>query len=119
MMKFSCRTAELLQTLQLASRAISGQQALPILNNVLIEIEGKHCTISATDLELSIVTSFEADIENEGAITVPAKTFLHFAQYNSNEEILIETSEGTQLQCTSKQTKTVIAGESAQEYPTI
>jgi len=118
-MKFSCRTAELLQTLQLASRAISGQQALPILNNVLIEIEGKHCTVSATDLELSIVTSFEADVENEGAITVPAKAILNFAQYNPTEEVLLETSEGTQLKCTSKHGKTVIAGESANEYPTI
>jgi len=63
-MKFSCKTSEFLQALQLASRAISGQQALPILNNVLIQAEGKRCTISATDLELSIVTSFEASIEN-------------------------------------------------------
>src|SRR3989344_8817377 len=118
-MKFSCRTAELLQTLQLASRAISGQQALPILNNVLIEIEGKHCTVSATDLELSIVTSFTADIENEGAITVPAKAILNFAQYNSDPEVLLETSEGTQLKCTSKHAKTLIAGESAAEFPTI
>ena len=101
------------------SRAISGQQALPILGNVLIEAEGKRCTISATDLELSIVTSFEANIENEGAITIPAKAILNFAQYNSDNEVLLETSEGTQLKCTSKQAKTLIAGEAASEYPTI
>ncbi|MBT3293410.1 DNA polymerase III subunit beta [Candidatus Peregrinibacteria bacterium] len=118
-MKFSCTTSDLLQALQLVSRAISGQQALPILGNVLLEAEGKRCTISATDLELSIVTSIEADIENEGAITVPAKAFLNFAQYNSDDRVLLETSEGTQLKCTSTQAKTVIAGETAQEYPTI
>ena len=118
-MKFSCKKNDLLQTLNLVSRAIGGQQALPILGNVLLDVEGKRCTISATDLELSIITSFEANIENEGAITIPAKAFLNFAQYNSDDEILLETSEGTQLKCTSKQTRTVIAGESAQEYPTI
>ena len=64
-MKFSCSTTDLLQALQLVSRAISGQQALPILSNVLIAAEGKRCTVSATDLELSIITSFEAAIENE------------------------------------------------------
>jgi len=118
-MKLSCKTSDFLQALQLVSRAISGQQALPILGNVLLEAEGKRCTVSATDLELSIVTSFPAQIENEGSITVPAKAILNFAQYNSDDEVLLETSEGTQLRCTSKQAKTLIAGEAASEYPTI
>ncbi|MBU0766869.1 DNA polymerase III subunit beta [Patescibacteria group bacterium] len=118
-MKFSCSTSQLLQSLHLVSRAISGQQALPILGNILIEAEGKRCTVSATDLELSIVTSFEASIENEGAITVPSKAILNFAQYNTDDEVLLETSEGTQLKCTSKHAKTIIAGEAASEYPTI
>ena len=118
-MKFLCKTAHLQQALSLASRAISGQQALPILGNVLIQAEGKRCTLSATDLELSIVTSFEVHIENEGSITVPAKAILNFAQYNSDDEVLLETNEGTQLKCTSAHAKTVIAGEAASEYPTI
>src|SRR3989338_11114175 len=117
-MKLLCKTIDLQQALHLVSRAISNQQALPILGNILLEAEGKRCTVSATDLELSIITSFGANIENEGAITIPAKAFLNFAQYNSDDEILLETSEGTQLKCTSKHTKTMIAGEAAQEYPT-
>ena len=118
-MKLSCKTQEFLRALTLVSRAISGQQALPILGNILLEAEGKMCTVSATDLELSIVTTFEASIENEGAITIPAKAILNFAQYNSDDEVLLETSEGTQLKCTSKHAKTLIAGEAAGEYPTI
>jgi len=118
-MKFSSPTSELLNSLHLVSRAISNQQALPILGNILIEAEGKRCTVSATDLELSIITSFEANIENEGSITVPAKAILNFAQYNTDDEVLLETSEGTQLKCTSAHAKTIIAGEAASEYPTI
>ena len=119
LMKLLCKTSDLLQALTLVSRAISGQQALPILGNVLLEVEGKRCKVSATDLELSIVTSFEASIENEGSITVPAKAILNFAQYNSDQEVLLETSEGTHLKCTSKHAKTLISGEAASEYPTI
>ncbi len=118
-MKFSASLPELLNALHLVSRAISNQQALPILGNVLIEAEGKRCTVSATDLELSIITNFEANIENEGSITVPAKAILNFAQYNTDDEVLLETSEGTQLKCTSAHAKTIIAGEAASEYPTI
>lgn len=118
-MKFSCTTSDFLQAIQLVSRAIGSQQALPILGNILMHVEGKRCTVSATDLELSIITHFEAKIENEGSITVPAKAILNFAQYNQDPEILLETSEGTQLKCTSKHAKAVIAGEAASEYPTI
>ncbi|MEK7218771.1 MAG: DNA polymerase III subunit beta, partial [Patescibacteria group bacterium] len=54
-----------------------------------------------------------------GSITIPAKAILNFAQYNSDAEVLLETLEGTQLRCTSKHAKTMIAGEAASEYPTI
>lgn len=118
-MKLLCKTSDLQQALHLVSRAISTQQALPILGNILLQAEGKRCTASATDLELSIVTSFPADIENEGAITIPAKAFLNFAQYNTDPDVLLETSEGTHLKCTSKKAKTIISGEAASEYPTI
>lgn len=118
-MKFSCITSDLLQALQLVSRAIGSQQALPILGNILIEAQGRRCIVSATDLELSIITSFDAKIENEGSVTVPAKAILNFAQYNTDPEVLLETSEGTILRCTSKHAKASIAGEASSEYPTI
>jgi DNA polymerase-3 subunit beta len=118
-MKFSCNTQDFLSALHLVSRAIGSQQALPILGNILMEAEGRRCTVSATDLELSIITHFDARIENEGSITIPAKAILNFAQYNPDPEVLLETSEGTQLKCTSKHAKAVIAGEAASEYPTI
>lgn len=118
-MKFLCKTSRLLHALNLVSRAISNQQALPILGNILLKAEGNRCIVSATDLELSIITSFDANIENEGSITIPAKAILNFAQYNSDDEVLLETSEGTQLKCTSSHAKTMISGEAASEYPTI
>ncbi len=118
-MKFSCSTANLLSGLQLVSRAIGTDQVLPILQNILISVEGKRCTLSATNLELSIVTSFEVLIENEGSITVPAKAILNFIQYNQDTEIIVETSEGTQLKLHSKKAKAVIAGEASSGFPTI
>lgn len=118
-MKFSCKTSDLLSGLQLVSRAIGTEQVLPILQNILIHAEGKRCILSATNLEISIVTSFEVAIENEGAITVPAKAILNFVQYNQDKDIILETSEGTQLKLYSKQAKAVVAGESSGGFPTI
>jgi DNA polymerase III subunit beta len=118
-MKFLCKTKDILQTINVVSRAISGQQALPILNNILFQVEGKCCTLSATNLEFSIISHFEAEVENEGTITVPAKAIQNFAQYTTDKDVLFESNEDSQLRCQSKKTKTFIAGESAGEYPTI
>ncbi len=118
-MKFSCNTADLLTALQLVNRAIGNQQALPILGNVLVEAEGSVCTLSATDLELSIITTFPAKIETEGRITIPAKAIVNFAQYNTDTEVIMETTGESQVRCVSKHAKTMIAGESANDYPTI
>lgn len=118
-MKFSCLTSDLLHGIQLVSRAIGGQQALPILGNILLKVEGNSCTVSATDLELSITTSFDAKIENEGSITVPAKSIMNFAQYTRDNEVLLETVEGTRLKCSSAKSKVMLAGESANDYPSI
>lgn len=118
-MKFSCNTQEFLQAIQMVSRAISGQQALPILGNILLQVKNNRCTVSATDLELSIVTAFDARIETEGSITVPAKAILNFAQYNSDPEVTLEVKEGTQIKCTSAHSKTMLSGEPASDYPSI
>lgn len=118
-MKFSCRTSDLLAGLQLVSRAIGSDQVLPILQNILVHAEGKRCTLSGTNLEVSIVTSFEVNIENEGSITIPAKAILNFMQYNQDKEVVLETSEGTQLKLYSKSAKALIAGEAASGFPVI
>jgi DNA polymerase-3 subunit beta len=118
-MKFSCATQDFLESLQLVSRAIGGQQALPILGNILMDVKGGVCTVSATDLELSIVTSFNASIESEGTVTVPAKAMLNFVQFNTDAEMVLEVKDGTQVKVSSKHAKASIAGEAASEYPTI
>jgi DNA polymerase III subunit beta len=118
-MKFLCKTSDLLSSLQQVSRAISGQQALPILGNILFKVTGTTCTVSATDLELSIITSFAATIEREGSITIPAKAILNFAQYNSDPEVLIEVIDGNQVRCSSAHGKSVLSGEASGQYPTI
>jgi len=118
-MKFSCNTLEFLQAIQRVSRAIGSTQALPILGNILLEASNNTCTVSATDLEISIITKFSANIETEGRITVPAKTLINFVQYNTDPEVKLEVKEGSQLHCSSHKAKAVIAAESANDYPNI
>lgn len=118
-MKFSCSTANLLSSVQLASRVVGTEQTLPVLQNILIHVEGNRCTLSATNLELSLVIHFGVEVESEGSVTVPAKALLNFVQFNQDQQILLELSEGSQLKLRSNTAKAVIAGEEASSFPVI
>lgn len=118
-MKFSCRTRDLAQAVGVVSRAITPQQTIPILGNILLKLEGKRCSLSATNLEFSIITSVEVEVENEGEITIPTKALSNLCQHTTDESLLLESIEGVQLRCTSIHGKTLIVGEPASEYPTI
>ena len=73
-MKFVVSSTELLSHLAALSRVISSKSTMPILDNFLFQITESALTITASDLESTLITSLELDnIEGEGSIAVPAK----------------------------------------------
>lgn len=75
-MKFRCERDELLNAVQFASRAISNRATLPVLSGLRIEaIESGRVRIAATDLELTMETSFAAAVDEPGKVIVPGRLF--------------------------------------------
>jgi DNA polymerase-3 subunit beta len=64
--------------LQIAGRAVSTRGSLPILSNVLLQTENGRLKLTATNLEVGINVWVPAKVDDEGAITVPAKLFTDF-----------------------------------------
>ena len=119
-MKVVISQSNLLESLKIVSRAVSGQNTLPVLGNILIRAEGKKLYFAATNLEISISTSIEAEIKNEGAITVPAKILTSYTSLlGKNDEIELKVSDGVALEVNSESSKTKIKGISADEFPQI
>ncbi len=119
-MKLIIEQSDLLEGLKTVARAVSGQNTLPVLGNILIRAEGRKVHFSATNLEISIATSVEANVKNEGAITVPAKILTSYTSLlGKNEEIELKLSDGLALEVNSKSSKTKIKGISADEFPDI
>lgn len=64
----------LLSPLQAVSGIVERRHTLPILSNVLLEKQGDHLTLLATDIEIQITTKREhVGGEGDGAVTVAAK----------------------------------------------
>ena len=119
-MKFTIAQKDLLEGLKVVSRAVSSQNTLPVLANILIRAEGKKVYFAATNLEISISTYCEAEVKNEGAITVPSKILTAYTSLLGKEEdIELKLGDGLTLEVNSKSSKTKIKGIAADEFPAI
>jgi len=117
-MKLSCTQKNLERGLQIVGRAISSKTSLPILNNILFEVDKDKFKLSATDLEIGIKTKIGAKIFKKGKITVPAKVVLDFVAGNHDKNINLSLKEKKVL-LKSKRYKAQINGISASEFPLI
>jgi DNA polymerase III subunit beta len=74
-MKLVCAQNIFSTNLALVSRAVSARPTHPVLANVLLvaDVETQKVKLSAFDLSLGIQTTFSADVETGGKLTIPAK----------------------------------------------
>ena len=75
-MKISCLQENLAKGLSIVSRAVAPRSTLPVLGNILLASDSGRIKLSATNLELGITAWVGGKVEEDGATTVPAKTFV-------------------------------------------
>ncbi|MGB2706287.1 MAG: DNA polymerase III subunit beta [Candidatus Omnitrophota bacterium] len=75
-MKFKTDKNQIFKTIQKVQNAISSKNTLPILSNMLLEVQKNKLKITATDLDIGISSTMPVNPEVEGAITLPAKKLL-------------------------------------------
>jgi DNA polymerase-3 subunit beta len=95
-MKLTCSPDALSQALQVVSRAVSPRTTLPILNNVLLETSEKGLRLTGTNLEIGIVNHVDAEVQSEGAVTLPARLLTEFVAQLHEKQMVIELDVKTQ-----------------------
>jgi DNA polymerase-3 subunit beta len=96
-MKVTCSKDELAEQLALVARAVSTRSAVHVLQGVLLRAEAGRLHLAATDMELSLRTSLEAEVDDEGAIVVPGRLLVDISRLLPAGEVEIEyrPEEGT------------------------
>src|ERR1700751_1429284 len=89
-LRITCTKDELAQALGVVSRALSTRTSVQILSGVLVEARGGELRLAATDMELSLRASVSAQIEGDGAIVLPGKTFVDIARLLPGDDVTIE-----------------------------
>ncbi|WP_353259231.1 DNA polymerase III subunit beta [Prochlorothrix hollandica] len=121
-MKLGCTQTDLSFNLSLVSRAVpSRPTGHPILSNVLLTADAgtQRVSLTAFDLSLGIQTSFPAQVEASGAITLPARLLSDIVtKLPSHSDITLEKGEDdTQVNLTSSSGHYQLRGMGAEEYP--
>jgi DNA polymerase-3 subunit beta len=89
-MKVTCPRDDLVARLAIVSRAVSTRTTVLVLGGVLLRAENGELHLAATDMELSLRTSFEANVEGEGAVVVPGRLLVDLARLLPDEDVQIE-----------------------------
>jgi DNA polymerase-3 subunit beta len=88
-MKLTIERAALLRALGHVQSVVERRNTIPILSNVLLRAEGSKLSLSATDMDIEMVSSLAAQSSRPGSTTVPAHTLY---------DIIRKLPEGAQIE---------------------
>ncbi len=119
-MRVSCLQENLAKGLNIVGRAVSTRSTLPVLANVLLATDDGRLKLSATNLEIVITCWIGAKVEEDGATTVPARTFNDLISALPQERVDLNLQEETEtLHVSCARTQANIKGIDAQEFPMV
>ncbi len=117
-MKVRLTRDEVAEALASLQQVVPPKTTLPILSNLLVRAEEGRLHLAATDLDMSITTSIDADVVEEGATTIPARKFGEIVrEFPEDVFQLDEREDRITLTCGKGQYK--LTGMDREEFPKI
>lgn len=92
-MKIICKKSNLLNGVQIVSKAVSNKTTMPILECILVDATKGIIKLTANDMDLGIETIIEGDIAEGGIIAIEAKLFLEMIRKLPDNDVIIETDD--------------------------
>ena len=89
-MRVVCGKDELAEKLQVAGRGVSTRTAVQILAGIMLRAAAGRLHLSATDMEISVRDSLEAEVEEEGAVVVPGRLLVDIVRLLPGGEVTLE-----------------------------
>ena len=120
-MKVSSLQENLNRGLSVVGRAVPVRSTLPQASHVMLETDGGRLKLVASDAsQMAITCWIGATVEEEGAVTVPARLLTDFVASLPNEKIdLSVTGRGKQLHIQCARNEATIAGMDAADFPPV
>jgi len=119
-MKISCLQENLAKGLSVVGRAVGSRSTLPQASHVLLASDEGRLKLVATNLEIAITCWIGAQVEEEGAVTVPARLLTDFVTSLPNERIDMSLpARAKQLNLTCARNEASVSGMDAADFPPV
>ena len=119
-MKFIVNSSYLLKQLNAINGVITTNPVVPILENFLFEISGGTLTITASDLQTSMMTELEVESKEEGSIAMPAKILLETLRNLPEQPVNFTIEESSySVEISSDNGRYKLSGENATDFPRV
>lgn len=118
-MKFNINRDVLLPVLQAVSGVVDRRQTLPILSNLLFNLEPNSLSVTATDMEVEIIVKLEVSLGQTGELTLPARKLLDICRALPAESNLQFEVKNDRILIKSGRSRFTLATLPAPEYPVI
>lgn len=118
-MKIICSKQNLLNGVQIVSKAVPGKTTMPILECILIDASKGVISLTANDMELGIETIVEGEIAEPGIVALDAKFFLEIVRKLPDNFVTVYTDANCQTTITCEKAKFDIAGKSGEDFSTL
>ena len=115
-MKLICSKSNLLNGVNIVSKAVPSKTTMSILECILIDATKGQITLTANDMELGIETIIEGDVIEKGVIAIDAKIFLEIVRKLPDNDITIETDSSYKTTITCEKAKFNISGKSGEDF---
>lgn len=117
-MKFEVSSSELLSQLQISSGVIASTTVIPILEDFLFSLAGNDLTITASNLETTIVTKLQVVGSEDGQIAIPAKILLETLKALPEQPIEIVVDPETKgIKIKSSYGEYKLTGDNSEDFP--
>src|SRR6202022_3222821 len=118
-MELTVAKNDLQKELQLCQGVVEKRSTIPILSNVLLKAADGRLQISATDLDVTILSSCAAKVTAPGGVTIEAKRLFDIVRSLPDDDIHVTVQENNSLLVESGTAKFRLLGLPAEDYPTL
>jgi DNA polymerase-3 subunit beta len=116
-MKLTITREQLQEGLVAVAASIPAKTTLPILSNILLEATKDGIRLSGTDLDIAVSTTVSASVDQEGAITLPARKLVEIVRELPSAAIRLTASGEQRVTIECGRSRFRLLGLPREEFP--
>ena len=118
-MKFQIQREDLLIPLQKIIGAVEKRQTMPALSNILVKADKKQLSLTATDLEIELVTTVSMATDEPGETTLPARKLLDICKALPDESNISISTDSDKALVKSGRSRFSLSTLPASDFPSL